>query len=159
MGAKPGETRALKEVAVERGIKVIDSPGIVWGDQGDSEGGVLRNVWSLEGLEDPPMVGTLNIPFSYCVRNLDLTNVDRFLRTKVEGIVSRVPAETLQEMYGTPPFKDAMEFLMMVALVRGKLGKVRTRSFPQFLCGAFGLPFHLLGGCSRHLLSSSVSHP
>ncbi|KAG8948188.1 hypothetical protein FRC04_009987 [Tulasnella sp. 424] len=97
VGAKPGETRALKEVAVERGIKVIDSPGIVWGDQGDSEGGVLRNVWSLEGLEDPPMV--------------------------VEGIVSRVPAETLQEMYGTPPFKDAMEFLMMVALVRGKLGK------------------------------------
>ncbi|KIO27610.1 hypothetical protein M407DRAFT_232566 [Tulasnella calospora MUT 4182] len=96
VGAKPGETRALKEVAVERGIKVIDSPGIVWGDH-DGEAGVLRNVWSLEGLEDPPMV--------------------------VESIVSRVPAETLQQMYGTPPFKDAMELLTMVALVRGKLGK------------------------------------
>ncbi|KAG9036698.1 hypothetical protein FS837_001615 [Tulasnella sp. UAMH 9824] len=122
VGAKPGETRALKEVAVERGIKVIDSPGIVWGDQGDSDSGVLRNVWSLEGLEDPPMV--------------------------VEGIVSRVRAETLQQMYGTPPFKDAMEFLTMVALVRGKLGK---GGVPDILSAALSvihdwnvgkIPFH-----------------
>ncbi|KAG8852543.1 hypothetical protein FRB96_008639 [Tulasnella sp. 330] len=95
VGAKPGETRALKEVAVERGIKVVDSPGIIWGDA--SEGGVMRNVWSLEGLEDPVMV--------------------------VEGIVARVPSETLQTMYGTPPFKDAIELLTMISLVRGKLGK------------------------------------
>ncbi|KAG8892930.1 hypothetical protein FRB99_002344, partial [Tulasnella sp. 403] len=94
-GAKPGETKALKEVAVERGIRVIDSPGIVWGDS--EEGGVLRNIWSLEGLEDPALV--------------------------VEGIVGRVPAETLQTMYGVPPFKDTQEFLTMVSLVRGKLGK------------------------------------
>jgi len=40
-----------------------------------------------------------------------------------EGIVARVPDETLQTMYGTPPFKDAMELLTMISLLRGKLGK------------------------------------
>lgn len=56
VGAKPGETRALKEVVIERGIRVVDTPGIVWGD---SEGGSseLRNVWSLEALDDPVGVG------------------------------------------------------------------------------------------------------
>ncbi|KAG9033994.1 hypothetical protein FRB95_013967 [Tulasnella sp. JGI-2019a] len=115
VGAKPGETRALKEVAVERGIKVVDSPGIIWGDA--SEGGSMRNVWSLEGLEDPIMVGTLIVGSSLS------TYADAVKNLTVEGIVARVPTEALQTMYGTPPFKDAMELLTMIALVRGKLGK------------------------------------
>ncbi|KAG8923140.1 hypothetical protein FRC02_011332 [Tulasnella sp. 418] len=51
VGAKPGETKALKEVVVERGIRVVDTPGIIWGDM--ESGSDLRNVWSLEGLDDP----------------------------------------------------------------------------------------------------------
>ncbi|KAG8945508.1 hypothetical protein FRC03_001711 [Tulasnella sp. 419] len=95
VGAKPGETKALKEVVVERGIRVVDTPGIIWGDM--ESGSDLRNVWSLEGLDDPLSV--------------------------VESIASRVPSETLQKMYGIPQFKDGTELAMMVALSRGKLGK------------------------------------
>jgi nuclear GTP-binding protein len=31
-GAKPGQTRDIKEVGLEKGVKVLDMPGIVWGD-------------------------------------------------------------------------------------------------------------------------------
>jgi nuclear GTP-binding protein len=44
----------------------------------------------------------------------------------VEGIISRVPAETLQQIYSVPPFASAAEFLVMVALSRGRLGKVHS---------------------------------
>lgn len=95
---------------------MIDSPGIVWGDAGDSDGkSAFRNVWSLEGLEDPVVVGKHFL--------IESETQSPESNRSVEGIVSRVPPETLQQMYGTPPFRDALELLMMIALVRGKLGK------------------------------------
>ncbi|KAF9505094.1 hypothetical protein BS47DRAFT_1436447 [Hydnum rufescens UP504] len=105
VGAKPGETRDIKQVGIEKGLKVLDMPGIVWGDflgDGSSVGsGAPRigslNMMGVEFLEDP--VGA------------------------VEGIISRVPPETLQRIYSVPPFATAAEFLVMVALSRGRLGK------------------------------------
>lgn len=71
VGAKPGETRAIKQVGLEKGLKILDMPGIVWGDfLGDdltiAEGGSkMAGVGSLsmvgvEYLEDPVSAGQLN---------------------------------------------------------------------------------------------------
>lgn len=64
VGAKPGQTRDLKEVSLEKGVKILDMPGIVWGDfLGDTLEPVgstsnTPRVWSLsmigvDSLEDP----------------------------------------------------------------------------------------------------------
>lgn len=66
VGAKPGQTRDIQEVGLEKGLKVLDMPGIVWGDfLGDvDEHG--RNVGSLsmigvESLEDPVKAGWFDL--------------------------------------------------------------------------------------------------
>ena len=56
VGAKPGETRDLKEVALEKGLKIIDSPGIVWGGFRGSDSVASLNMLDVDKLEDP--VGT-----------------------------------------------------------------------------------------------------
>lgn len=67
VGAKAGETRAIKEVGLEKGLKVLDMPGIVWGDflgddltTGEVEGKQKKsasvgslNMVGVEYLEDP----------------------------------------------------------------------------------------------------------
>jgi nuclear GTP-binding protein len=65
VGAKPGETRDIKQVGIEKGLKVLDMPGIVWGDfLGDStsvENGApgigSLNMMGVEFLEDPVGAG------------------------------------------------------------------------------------------------------
>lgn len=54
-GAKPGQTRDITEVGLEKGIKILDMPGIVWGD---FLGDVLESA-----SHDPesPRVGSLNM--------------------------------------------------------------------------------------------------
>lgn len=75
VGAKAGETRAIKQVGLEKGLKILDMPGIVWGDfLGDDPKGVngagmedeneamtkkvgSLNMTGVEFLEDPVMAG------------------------------------------------------------------------------------------------------
>ncbi|KAF8308565.1 P-loop containing nucleoside triphosphate hydrolase protein [Clavulina sp. PMI_390] len=100
VGAKPGETRAIKEVGLEKGLKILDMPGIVWGDflsDDENDGVGSLSMLGAEALEDP--VGA------------------------IEAIVSRVSPETLQQLYNVPAYSNAAEFLTMVALSRGRLGK------------------------------------
>lgn len=52
------------------------------------------------------------------------------LFNSVEAIVTRVDPETLQHLYNVPPYRNAAEFLTMVALSRGRLGKVRLNNNP-----------------------------
>lgn len=130
VGTKPGETRDIKEVGIEKGLKVLDMPGIVWGDflgDGSSvENGVSRvgslNMMGVEFLEDPVGAGKQPMHWRYA-HHFPLADFD----VVVESIVSRVPAETLQQIYSVPPFSNATEFLVMVALSRGRLGKVPSR--------------------------------
>lgn len=57
VGAKPGETRELKEVALERGLKIVDSPGIVWGGFQGGEGIGSLNMLDVDKLDDPSGAG------------------------------------------------------------------------------------------------------
>lgn len=85
-------------MALERGLRIIDSPGVVF-DDATSPSSLLRNVLKPEEIPDPQAV--------------------------VEEILSRTSIETLQNIYKLPldaPFRNATEFLTMVALTTGRLG-------------------------------------
>ena len=93
---------------LERGIRIVDSPGVVFDDDGEAadlksarKGSVLlRNVVRVDDVADPIAV--------------------------VEEIVARTEVEALQRIYNLPAFGSTLEFLTMVALSAGKLLKGGT---------------------------------
>jgi nuclear GTP-binding protein len=99
--------RELQSVALERGLRIFDSPGVVFDDADLAPDGhktgvrassvLLRNVVRVEDVPDPVEI--------------------------VEAILERTPAERVQTIYGVPPFADARELLTMLALTFGRLLK------------------------------------
>lgn len=67
VGAKAGETRTIKEVGLEKGLKILDMPGIVWGDflgdEGGQQGGGVASLSmvGVEYLEDPVSAGESSV--------------------------------------------------------------------------------------------------
>ncbi|XP_006456475.1 hypothetical protein AGABI2DRAFT_188406 [Agaricus bisporus var. bisporus H97] len=107
VAAQPGHTRELQSIQLERGLRIIDSPGVVFDDdnyddgKGSKKGSVLlRNVLKVEDVEDPIAV--------------------------VEEIVGRTPPETLRISYKIPEYNSTLEFLTMLALTNGRLLKGGT---------------------------------
>uniref|UniRef100_D8Q6U5 CP-type G domain-containing protein n=2 Tax=Schizophyllum commune (strain H4-8 / FGSC 9210) TaxID=578458 RepID=D8Q6U5_SCHCM len=108
VASQPGHTKELQSVQLERGIRIVDSPGVVFDDDGAAadaksarKGSVLlRNVVRVDDVEDPIAV--------------------------VEEIVARTAPEALQRIYNLPAFGSTLEFLTMVALSAGKLLKGGT---------------------------------
>ncbi|KAG8726324.1 hypothetical protein FRC12_023497 [Ceratobasidium sp. 428] len=98
VASTPGHTKIMQEIVLDRGLKLLDSPGVVWDDvQADSTQRSLRNVLKIEAVEDPVIA--------------------------VEAILSRVSHETLQNIYTIPTFQNVTEFLAMIAMSRGRLTK------------------------------------
>ena len=67
VAAQPGHTKELQTVQLERGLKIIDSPGVVFDDDDFDDGKskrksnvLLRNVVKVEDIEDPVGIGTLS---------------------------------------------------------------------------------------------------
>ena len=61
MVAQPGHTKDLQSIQLERGLRIVDSPGVMFDDdegiQGQHESSVLlRNVVKPEGVDDPTSV-------------------------------------------------------------------------------------------------------
>lgn len=62
MAAEAGWTRELQSVQLERGVRILDSPGVVFDDDDTASeqarvGVLLRNVFKVEDVEDPLAVG------------------------------------------------------------------------------------------------------
>lgn len=64
VAAQPGHTKDLQSIQLERGIRVVDSPGVVFDDEDDVDGKgskkgsiLLRNVVKVEDIQDPIAVG------------------------------------------------------------------------------------------------------
>ncbi|PFH53640.1 hypothetical protein AMATHDRAFT_1276 [Amanita thiersii Skay4041] len=131
VAAQPGHTKEIQSVQLERGLRIIDSPGVVFDDdnfddgKGPKKGSVLlRNVVKVEDVEDPIAV--------------------------VEEILQRTPTETIRQLYSLPEFTSTLEFLTMLALNSGRLLKVNpTRSH-------FTLLIPGKGGYSRCQCSSKA---
>lgn len=95
VGNTPGVTRGIQEVHLDKHIKLLDSPGIVF-SSADSEGAAaLRNAIKIERLEDPI--------------------------TPVGEILSRVAAKQLMALYKISAFEGTDQFLQHIAEARGKL--------------------------------------
>ncbi|GJE91997.1 nucleostemin-like domain-containing protein [Phanerochaete sordida] len=118
VASTPGHTQTLQSIQLERGLKIVDSPGVVFDDADDQvdsagrprpkgTGVLLRNVVKVEDIEDPIAL--------------------------VEEILSRTSHETLMKIYNLPQIGSPLEFLTMLALVSGKLLKGGT---PDILSAA-----------------------
>ncbi|WVR03890.1 hypothetical protein IAU60_000889 [Kwoniella sp. DSM 27419] len=107
VAAMPGKTRLVQEVVLDKGVKILDCPGVVLEDIGrEMEGDIgkrrqaeimLRNCVKAELVEDPV--------------------------SPVEVILSKVDPAQLQKLYNIPPYDDIRDFLIKIALTRGRLGK------------------------------------
>jgi len=97
VGNTPGVTKAVQEVHLDKHIKLLDSPGVVFADAESEAAAALRNAVKIERLSDP--VGPIS------------------------EIMKRVPVKQLMTLYKIPTFKTADELLAAVAGARGKLRK------------------------------------
>ncbi|CAM6009160.1 unnamed protein product [Sphagnum balticum] len=96
VGATPGVTKAMQEIHLDKHVKLLDCPGIVFASPGDNEASAtLRNCTKVERLADPI--------------------------TPVKEILRLCPTEKLMSIYKVPQFSNEDEFLLNVATVRGKL--------------------------------------
>ncbi|KAG6878597.1 hypothetical protein C0993_003052 [Termitomyces sp. T159_Od127] len=124
VAAQAGHTKDLQSVQLERGMRIIDSPGVVFDDdyfddgKGQTKSNVLlRNVVKVEDVEDPIAVGTWITTFCS----------PYFVDTEsVEEILGRTPVSTIQKLYNLPEWTSTLEFLTMLAMTSGRLLKGGT---------------------------------
>lgn len=92
----PGKTKLVQEVILDKNIRLLDSPGVVFADS-DTGSTILRN----------------------CV------NVDEMLDviSPIESILQRCPSNYLMQIYSIPRFQqnDTLGFLSLIARSQGKL--------------------------------------
>jgi nuclear GTP-binding protein len=101
VGSTPGVTKVAQIITLDKNIKLLDCPGIVFSkstNDKDSAQVLLRNCVKVELLEDPI--------------------------SPVDIILSRCSHQQLAELYDLPPFQDTQEFLIHYAKQRGKLLRV-----------------------------------
>jgi nuclear GTP-binding protein len=97
VGSKPGLTKNAQEVHLDKNIKLLDCPGIIFSSGQMDADIILRNAVRIEQLDD--------------------------VVTPVSAILKRCKPERLMERYGVSAFNCAEEFLSQVAKARGKIKK------------------------------------
>lgn len=74
VAAQAGHTKTLQTVQLERGLKIVDSPGVVFDEDeldifGNRKSSILlRNVVNVEDVEDPVAVGKSLGLSQYCIQ-------------------------------------------------------------------------------------------
>lgn len=99
VSSNAGHTKVMQEVHIDSKIKLLDCPGIVF-DSSDSKALLLRNCINTETMADP--IGAVQVLLTRCE-----------------------PAQLVQ-LYQLPAhaqINDTIEFLVLVATTKGKLGK------------------------------------
>ncbi|KAI0563606.1 50S ribosome-binding GTPase [Gracilaria domingensis] len=137
-GATPGLTRNAQEVHLDKNIRLIDCPGIVFSaNQADAL--VLRNCIKIEQLHDPI--------------------------SPVETIIKRVGGEPLMVAYSVPQFDNVTEFLAYLCSSRGKFrrgGSYDVEAAARIVLQDWNsgkIPFYTLppkGPSTAHLSASIV---
>ncbi|KIY93032.1 Guanine nucleotide-binding protein-like 3 [Monoraphidium neglectum] len=94
VGNTPGVTRGVQEVVLDKTIRLLDSPGVIFSADDDAAA-ALRNSVKVERLADP--------------------------LAPVAVILQRVPKKQLMAVYKIASFADVDEFLRLIAAARGKL--------------------------------------
>jgi len=97
VGATPGFTKTTQEVYLDKNVKLIDCPGIVFSNKATDNDIILRNAVKIEQIPDPI--------------------------EPVEVILKRCKMDQLLQIYKIPRFENVNEFLLHIAQKRGKLAK------------------------------------
>ncbi|KAF6261306.1 hypothetical protein COO60DRAFT_1699870 [Scenedesmus sp. NREL 46B-D3] len=97
VGSTPGVTKGVQEIHLDKHIRLLDSPGIVFTSGEGAAAAALRNAIKVERLEDP--------------------------LTPVGEILKRVPSKQLMAVYKVGAFAGVDQFLQLIAAARGKLKK------------------------------------
>lgn len=98
VGATPGVTKSAQEIHLDKRVKLLDTPGIVFPKVGEvSDDVILRNVVKLEQVADPI--------------------------SPVTTILKRCNKHVILSIYKIPDFNTPNEFLLHVARKNGKLMK------------------------------------
>lgn len=104
VGPTPGMTKTMQSVNLDKRIKLVDSPGIIFANNNQMEGN--QQLSSLMALRNAVRVESLSDPIS-----------------PVEALLSRVNRQDIQLFYRLPAFKDVNDFLALLAKRFGKLKK------------------------------------
>lgn len=107
VSARPGFTTCTQEVVLDKNVRLLDAPGVVFDDSDSDHHCLLRNCVDVDTVEDP-------LP-------------------TVEALLSRCTKESLMMTYAIPAFGSADMFLAMVAK---KLGKLRKGGVPDKVMAA-----------------------
>eukprot|EP00300_Choanocystis_sp_HF-7_P027386 c32483_g1_i1.p1 GENE.c32483_g1_i1~~c32483_g1_i1.p1 ORF type:complete len:520 (+),score=164.02 c32483_g1_i1:60-1619(+) len=92
----PGFTKTVQQIHLDKHIKLVDCPGVVFdSDSGSSDAVILRNAVAVEKVPNPQRV--------------------------VEAIIDRCSPESIARHYKIAAFKDSVEFLSTMAKLRGKM--------------------------------------
>lgn len=98
---RPGCTTSLQEVVLDRSIRLVDSPGVVFDDDAACAGAVLRNGVDADTIADPVAA--------------------------IQELLGRCTMESLMMTYNVPAFptgpEGVMVFLAMVARAKGRVLK------------------------------------
>eukprot|EP01102_Stenamoeba_stenopodia_P018133 TRINITY_DN6611_c0_g2_i1.p1 TRINITY_DN6611_c0_g2~~TRINITY_DN6611_c0_g2_i1.p1 ORF type:complete len:510 (-),score=190.29 TRINITY_DN6611_c0_g2_i1:40-1464(-) len=97
VGATPGFTKTAQEVHLDKHVKLLDSPGIVFAADSNNPEVILRNCVKVEQIEDPV--------------------------APVEAILKRCKKQQLLLIYKIPVYNSSQEFLAHIAQKYGKLSK------------------------------------
>ena len=97
VGSTPGVTTNIQEVNLDKHVKLLDCPGIVFSSKSGEVRNALLNAVKIEKLEDP--------------------------REPVYEIVGRVKKAQLMKAFKIPTFNSPDHFVELVAQTRGKLLK------------------------------------
>lgn len=107
VGATPGVTKSVQEVSLDKHIKILDSPGVVFAKDDSSVTLALRNAVKVETLKD--------------------------VIAPAEAIVQRADHMQLCVQYNIPQFSSCHELLCFLAK---KIGKFKKGGIPNFEDGA-----------------------
>lgn len=107
VGATPGVTKTVQEVSLDKHIKILDSPGVVFAKDGSSVTLALRNAVKVETLKD--------------------------VISPAEAIIQRADHTQLCLHYCIPQFTSCHELLCLLAK---KMGKFKKGGVPNFEAGA-----------------------
>jgi len=95
VGSTPGFTKSMQEVVLDKNLKLLDCPGIVFTASASEAEAALRNAVKVEQLVD--------------------------VIAPVELIIQKSTQEQLMEIYQLGPFENVVQFLTAVAKKRGKV--------------------------------------
>jgi len=95
VSATPGSTKIVQEVHLDKKVKLLDSPGIVFASGNNDSDLVIRNAIKINSIEDPI--------------------------SAVESILKRWPKDKVLSKYEISDFNTVQEFLARIAVKRGKI--------------------------------------